>query len=341
MGSGAALLVLVRRCSIVRFAVLSTLVLSASSLWHTTTLHAADERRSRVGILGPSEEPRFSHVTTGLRQGLLDQGRAAGTIELLEGRVRRGDADGARSTVTALARQGIRVLFVIGSALVGPARDAAPDVPIVFLTPGDPVSAGMVGSLAHPGRNMTGMTFEYPELSGKRLEILKELAPRARRVLALVDPRDASPRQSVAAARHAATGLGLVLVEREVRSPEELSRGLEALGDVDAVLGIPGGFPSAHAAEIIRRAHARRLPTIFPSRSAETDEAVVTYGASDVTAARQAARLVDKILKGAQAGELPIERPVTIEFTLSVKSARALGLTIPPMLLQRVDRLIE
>jgi ABC-type uncharacterized transport system substrate-binding protein len=340
MGS-AALFAIVRRPPFARVAVLLTLVLNASSLWHTTMLHAADERRARVGILGPSEEPRFSHVAAGLRQGLLDQGHAAGTIEVVEGRVRRGDADGARSTVAAFARQGVRVLFVIGSALVVPARDAAPDLPIVFLTPGDPVSAGMVASLAHPGRNMTGMTFEYPELSGKRLEILKELAPRARRVLALVDPRDASPRQSVAAARQAATGLGFVLVEREVRSAEELSRGLEALGDVDAVLGIPGGFPSAYAAEIIRRAHVRRLPTVFPTRTAETDEAVVTYGASDVAAARQAARLVDKILKGAKAGELPIERPLTIEFTLSVKAARALGLTIPPMLLQRVDRLIE
>jgi putative ABC transport system substrate-binding protein len=337
----AALFAIVRRPPFARVAVLLTLVLSASPPWHTT-LHAADDqRRSRVGILGPSEEPRFSHVTTGLKQGLLDHGHAAGTLEFLEGRVRRGDADDARSTVAAFARQGVRVLFVIGSSLVGPARDAAPDVPIVFLTPGDPVSAGMVGSLARPGRNMTGMTFEYPELSGKRLEILKELAPRARRVLVLVDPRDASPRQSVAAARQAAAGLGFVLVEREVRGPEELARGLEALGDVDAVLGIPGGFPSAHAAEIIRRAHARRLPTIFPTRTAETDAAIVTYGASDVAAARQAARLVDKILKGAQAGELPIERPVTIEFTLSVKSARALALAIPPMLLQRVDRLIE
>jgi putative ABC transport system substrate-binding protein len=316
-------------------------VVALLSVWDVTVHAAGDPRRSRVGILGPSEEPRFSQLATGLRQGLLDQGHAADTLDLLEGRVRRGDADGARSTVSAFARQGIRVLFVVGSALVGPARDAAPDVPIVFLTPGDPVGAGIVGSLARPGRNMTGMTFEYPELAGKRLEILKELAPRTRRVLALVDPRDASPKQSVAAARQAAPGLGFVLVEREVRSRDELSRGLEALAEADAVLGILGGLPAAHSAEIIRRAHARRLPTIFPARTVETEDAVVTYGASDVATARQAARLVDKILKGSKAGELPIERPATLEFTLNVKSAKALGLTIPPVLLQRVDRLIE
>jgi putative ABC transport system substrate-binding protein len=325
-----------------RFRLLVALVVSLSSLGDVTTVRAADDpRRVRVGILGPSEEPRFSHVATGLRQGLLDQGHAAEAVELLESRVQRGDANAARAAAAGFAREKIRVLFVVGSALVGPAREVVPAIPIVFLTPGDPVSAGVVDSLARPGRNTTGMTFEYPELSGKRLEILKELAPRARRVLALVDPRDASPGQSVAAARRAASGLGLVLVERDVRSPAELSRGLEALGDVDAVLGIPGGLPSAHSAEIIRRAHARRLPTIFPTRAAETQDALVTYGASDVATARQAARLVDKILKGAKAGELPIERPVTLEFTLSVKTARALGLTVPPMLLQRVDRVIE
>jgi putative tryptophan/tyrosine transport system substrate-binding protein len=322
-------------------AVVSLAVVTALSSWLVTVHAADDQRKARIGILGPAEEPRFSHVVTGLRQGLVEHGHAAETIELIEGRVRRGDTDSARTAATAFARQGARVIFVIGSVLVGPAREMAPQLPIVFLTPGDPVSSGVVGSLARPGRNVTGMTFEYPELSGKRLEILKELAPRTRRVLVLVDPRDASPMQGVAAARRAAAGLGLVLVEREARSHEEMVRGLETLREVDAVLGIPGGFPSSHSAEIIRRAHAHRLPTIFPARTPETEDAVVTYGASDVATARQAARLVDKILKGANAGDLPVERPATLEFTLSVKSARALGLTIPPTLLHRVDRVIE
>jgi putative ABC transport system substrate-binding protein len=321
-----------------RFGMLLALVVALSSPWAAA---ADDQRRSRVGILGPAEEPRFSHVATGLRQGLLDHGHAAETLDLLEARVRRGDAEGARTSVAGLVRQRVRVIFVIGSSMVGPVREVASELPIVFLTPGDPVSAGIVDSLARPGRNLTGMTFEYPELSGKRLEILKELAPRARRVLAFVDPRDASPRQSVAAARQAAAELGFVIVEREVRNREELVRGLEAFGDVDAVLGIPGGFPFAHSAEIIRRAHARRVPTVFPTRTAETAEAVITYGASDVAMARQAARLVDRILKGAKAGDLPVERPATLEFTVSVKSARALGLVIPPALVQRADRVIQ
>ena len=319
------------------------LALGLVLVWLTAVPAAADDRPrlARIGILGPSEEPRFSQMAAGLRQGLAELGHPVGTIELLEGRIRRGDSEGARTAVEGFTRQRVKVLFVIGSVLTQSARQVTADLPIVFITPGDPVAAGIVTSFARPGGHTTGMTFEFPELAGKRLEILKEMAPRIRRVLALFDPRDASPRQNMEAARAAAPRLGLVLVEREARSREELLRGLETLRDVDAVLGIPGGFPSGHHEEIIRRAHARRRPTMFYTRTAGAEDAVATYGASDVTTARQAARLVDKILKGAEAGDLPIERPTTLEFIINAKSAKALGVTIPPALLYRVDRVIE
>jgi putative ABC transport system substrate-binding protein len=298
-------------------------------------------KSSRIGILGPAEEPRFSDVAAGLKRGLRDHGYAEADTEILERRVGRGDRTGARGAVEELVRQRVAVLFVIGSELTRLAREVSAELPIVFVTPGDPVAAGVVASFAHPGGNTTAMTYEYPELSGKRLEILKETAPRARRVLVLYDSSDASPRQGVAAAREAAARLGLKLVEWPVRGREDLERGPSALAGADALLWIPGGFPSSHYTQIIRLAHGKRLPTIVHSRTKATEEALLSYGASDVATARQAARLVDKILKGAKAGNLPVERPMTLELTVNLRTAKVLGVTIPASVLIRADRVLE
>jgi len=295
----------------------------------------------RVGILGPPEEPRFSELAAGLRQGLRDLGYAERTIEILESRVERHDEARVRARVTELVAQRAGVLFVIGSELARRARQVSVQLPIVCLTPGDPVAAGLVSSLARPGGNTTAITFEFPELSGKRLELLKEAVPGLRRALAIYDPRDASPRQGIAAAREAAATLKIALVERPARSRDEILRGLDALPQVDALLVIPGGLPAGHAEEIIRAAHARRVPTMLHARTTSTREAFASYGTSDVNVARQAARLVDKILKGSRAGDLPVERPTKLEFVVNAKTAKALGLTIPSAVLLRVDELIE
>ena len=296
---------------------------------------------ARIGLLGPGDGTRFSEIVSGLKQGLQEQGYREDTIHLVEGRTRRGDEASAVAAVRALVGQRVAALFVIGSALARLAHETAPQLPIVFITPGDPVAAGLVASFARPGRNMTAMMFEYPELAGKRLELLRELAPRVRRVLVLYDSRDPSPRQGVAAARAAATALGITLVEREVQSAEEISRGLKGLDDADALLGIPGGVTSGHYERMIRAANAKRLPSIFDTRTQSTRDALLTYGASDVDVARQAARMVDKILKGTNAGDLPVERPTKLTLSINVKTARALGLTVPPALLLRADQVLE
>jgi putative ABC transport system substrate-binding protein len=296
---------------------------------------------ARIGLLGPGEEPRFSNIASGLREGLREQGYRENTIYVVEGRTRRGDDAGARATVLALAGQHVSVLVVLGSALVTLARETAPQLPIVFVTPGDPVAAGLVASLSRPGGNMTALTFEYPELSGKRLELLREATPRARRVLALYDPRDDSPRQGATAARGAAKALGITLVERGVRSTEEVNRSLKELDKADALLGIPGGITSGHYEGMVWAANSKRLPSIFHTRTVSTRDALLTYGASDIDVARQATRVLDKLLKGANAGELPVERQTTVTLVINLKTAKALGLTIPPSLLARADEVIE
>jgi len=294
---------------------------------------------ARVGFLAPDEEPRFTELATALAQGLRERGHS--DAQLVHGRVRRGDAAAARAGAEELVRQRASAVFVVGSALVRPVREVAPALPIVFITPGDPVAAGLVTSLAKPGRHTTAMTFEYPELSAKRLELLSELAPAARRILVIFDGRDPSPRQGLAAARTLATRLKLTLVERAVGSAAEVAPALGALDDADALLAIPGGAAANHYAAMVRAANTKRRPAIFHTRGAETKDALVTYGARDAEIARQAARLVDKVLKGAGAGELPVERPARLTLSINQTTAKALGLTIPRATLARADEVVE
>jgi putative tryptophan/tyrosine transport system substrate-binding protein len=295
----------------------------------------------RVGVLGPDEQPRFSEIVTGLKHGLREQGYAQGAVDIVEARTSRGDDASARDAVERLTEQRPSALFVIGSNLARVARDLAPTLPIVFITPGDPVAAGLVGSLARPGRNMTALTFEYPELSAKRLELLRELGPRIRRVLVLYDPRDASPRQGAAAARAASRELGFSLVEVQVRNAREIAEGLKRLDEADALLGIPGGITSSHYEAMIATANARQRPAILFTHSPSTRDALLSYGASDVEVARQAARALVKIFKGANAGDLAVERPAKLTLVVNLKTAKALGITVPPALLVRADQVIQ
>ena len=308
---------------------------------HAPLAAESQSSAARIGLLGPAEEPRFSEIASGLKQGLREQGYREDTIHVVEGRTQRGDEARVRATVQALAGQRVAVLFVVGSALVRPARETAPQLPIVFVTPGDPVAAGLVASLARPGGNMTAMTFEYPELSGKRLELLRDLAPHVRRVLTLYDSRDASPRQGAAAARAAATALGIKLMEREVRNAEEITRGLKELDEADALLGIPGGVTSSYHETMIAAANSKGLPSVFYTRTLSTRDALLTYGASDVDVAREAARAVDKILRGTNAGDLPVERPTRLSLVINLKTAKAIGLTVPSALLLRANQILE
>jgi putative ABC transport system substrate-binding protein len=301
----------------------------------------AQERSNRIGILGPPEEPRFSEVRDGLRQGLHDQGYTEQAIEIIEARVTRGDQEQVRAAVAGFLQQRVGVLVVVGSELVKLVREVSSELPIVYLTPGDPVEQGLAASLARPGGHTTAMTFEYPELAGKRLELLQEMLPQARRVLILYDPRDGSSRQGAAAAREAAPKLGLTLVERETHSRDDIARGLEALAEVDAFLVILGGLPTSHYAEIIRAANTKRVPTMFHTRTGSTMEALVSYGASDAEIARQLARHVAKILTGVKAGDLPVERPMKLELVINLNIAKHIGVTIPSEVLMQANKVLQ
>src|SRR6266545_559589 len=188
------------------------LALCAMLLALSFPVHAQQAKERRIAVIGAPEEPRFSEVAAGLKNGLGELGYAKPSLVVQEVKIARSEEKGVKSIVEGLLRQQTQVLFLIGSRLLKPVREASTEVPVVFITPGDPVAAGLVASLARPGGNTTAMTFEYPELSGKRLELIKEIAPKVRRVLAVYDSRDPSPRQGMMAARQAAPSLGLTLV---------------------------------------------------------------------------------------------------------------------------------
>lgn len=314
-------------------AVLTSVIATRSAL--------AQPAKVRVGMLGPPEEPRYGDLARGLREGLREQGHTDQTLELLELRAHRRDRNAAKAAIAQLRRQGASVVFVVGSELARLVREFWADTPVVFVTPGDPVASGLLASFSRPGANMTAVTFEFPELSGKRLELLKTLNPTARRALVVYDPRDASSRQGLDAARSAAPGLGLTVVDREITASGGIGGALGDLADVHGVLLIPGGATLRLAPDVIQIARQRRVPTIVHTRTAATAAAVISYGASDVIAARQAARLVDKVLRGARAGELPVERPARIELVINRAVATAMGLTVPPALLLRADFVID
>lgn len=319
-----------------RHAIASIVLLAAAVLpvWAQTAV-------PRIGLLGPDEEPRFSDITKGLKHGLREHGYSEARIEVVEIRVARGEEKAARGRIARLSEARLGVLFVIGSSLARLARGSDAALPIVFVTPGDPVAAGLLASFARPGRNMTALTFEYPELSAKRLELLRDLGPNVRRVLVLYDPRDASPRQGVDAARAAARALGLTLTEVQVRNKQEIDDGLQKLDEVDALLGVPGGITTAYYEAMIRAANSRRRPTILFTHSPSTRDALLSYGASDIEVAQQAARVLAKILQGANAGEIPVERPTKVTLVVNLKTAKLLNIAIPPALLLRADRVMQ
>lgn len=292
-----------------------------------------------VGFVAPDEEPRYTSLLAGFRQGLQASGGEAGQALVLEHRIRRGDASAAGRAALALESAGARVAFVVGTELTRVVRAVANDLPVVFITPGDPVRAGVAASLARPGNNLTGLTFEYPSLSAKRIALLKEMIPSARTIGVVYDARDMSPQQGYAAVAEVARPLGLKLVPIDARG---LAAGAALPAErLDGLLLIPGGAIDVAIAPALKLAAAQRIALVGWTRSEATRDATLTYGASEVEIAGNAARLVARILGGARAGSIAIEQPTKLELVINVRVAREHGLAIPDALLVRADTVIR
>jgi putative ABC transport system substrate-binding protein len=296
----------------------------------------------RIGVVHLSHQAE-APVVVGLRQGLKELGYAEGRDMILETRAGRGQYSNALEAAGDLVRQGVHVLVSAGTLATRAAKETAGNLPVVFTQVGEPVSAGFVASIPRPGGNMTGFSHLLVDTTGKRLELLKELVPRCRTVLVIFDPDNTTSSKAVGMARQAANDLGLQLRERHIRSRQEVLHALDAVDrkTVDAILIVPDSLLVNAGEQIIAKSREQSIPVMFHEQTWVDRGGLASYGASFSDLGRQAARYVDRILKGAKPAELPVEQPSKFDLVINLKTAKALGLTVPPSLLARADQIIQ
>jgi putative ABC transport system substrate-binding protein len=256
-------------------------------------------------------------------------------------------AEGHLDRLPALAAElvALRVDLIVANAApeTKAARQATASIPIVFVVHGDPVGSGDVQSLTRPGGNATGLTQLHPELSTKQLDVLKQLVPHLRRVAVLWNATVAAKARDWQELESAGPALGIVFQSREVRRPADLDGAFDAMRKErpDALLMLGDPMLFTWRAAVVEFAAQQRLPAIYPWRQAVESGGLISYGADALALVRRAAWYVDRILKGAKPADLPIEQPTKFELVINLKTAKALGLTIPPSLLLRADQVIE
>jgi putative ABC transport system substrate-binding protein len=298
----------------------------------------------RIGWLGAGSPSNQLARTEAFRQGLRALGYVEGKNIVIEYRHAEGKFDRLPALVAELLRLKVDVIVTGGGPATRAAKEATSMIPIVMANDPDPVADGVVASLARPGGNITGLSNYYPEISGKQLELLKETVPRLSRVAVLGDSTRPGYAQSVKELEAAALALKVKLQYHEVLSPKDIDAAFRAAskGRADAVLSMTAGpVANPHRTRTAELAVKSRLPAIYRSREDVEAGGLMSYGIYTPDLDRRAATYVDKILKGRKPAELPVEQPMKFEFIINLKAAKQIGLTIPPNVLVRADRVIR
>ena len=301
-------------------------------------------RVPRVGYLGNSSASLETDLLEAFRRGLLELGYTEGQNIIIEYRWAEGRYDRFPALVSDLVRIKVDAIVTAGTPGALAAKQATKTIPIVMAVAGDAVGAGLVDSLARPGGNVTGSTTIVQELEGKRLELLKEVVPRLSRVAFLANPTNPLSPIVLKQTRLAASALRLKLEPIvNVTAIPELEAAFATISRVrpEALIMVADRFLLAERARIVGFAEKGRLPTMYPYREMVKDGGLMSYSPSYPDSFRRAATFVDKILKGAKPADLPVEQPSMFELVINLKTAKALGLTIPPSVLGRTDQLIE
>jgi putative tryptophan/tyrosine transport system substrate-binding protein len=304
-------------------------------------------RVARVGwmTLIRSDDPARALYMDGFRQGMREHGWAEGPQYELDSRAAEGQSERLPGLVAELVRRGPDVLVAAGGyPTVRAAMDATNTIPIVFPAyGGDPVADGIVASLAQPGGNVTGLVSSAREITGKRLELLKAIVPGLSRVAVLWNAASGAVASDWQETQAAAEVLGMRIVSLAIRGPEDLDGALQAAaGEAPEALSVlPDAVTLTQRARIIDFAAQNRLPAIYAIREIAQDGGLMVYGPSLRDLFRRTATFVDKILKGTKPADLPVERPTTFDFIVNLKAAQALGLTIPPSVLQQATETIQ
>ena len=316
--------------------VLATLIL--------VSVHPAEAQKPakvrRIGFLtatGAGQQDFYEVFQKGLRElGYTEGHNIVFEYRSAETRTRLAEL------ATELVQWKAEVIVAAGGA-AGPAKMATDTIPIVFLFSGDPIEAGLVASLARPGGNMTGITWLAFELVGKRLELLKEVVPRVSRVAVLASPAHPGEQRELMETQSTARALGTILEYHQVRASADVDRALDAIikENTNALLAFPDPVTMRHRKQIAEFAAKNRLASVFGFKEYVESGGLMSYGPSRDEPQRRIAVYVDKILKGAKPADLPVELPKKFEFAINLKTAKQIGLTIPPNVLARADRVIR
>jgi putative ABC transport system substrate-binding protein len=287
----------------------------------------------------------MSARTEAFRQGLRELGYVEGKTIVIEWRSAEGQLERLPSLAAELVRLRVDVIVTAGPLPTRPAKAATVTIPIVITNDNDPVANGFVASLARPGGNITGLSTLSPEIYGKQLELLKEIVPRLSRVAVLGDSAEPGHAQALRETERAARTLRVQLQYLDVHGPSDIETAFRAAraGRADAVLTLTSAVLRSHRKQVVDLAATSQLPVMYFSTSPgfAAGGGLMSYGASLTDMDRRAATFVDKILKGAKPADLPVEQPTRFEFIINLKTAKALGLTIPPSVLARADEVIE
>jgi putative ABC transport system substrate-binding protein len=296
-------------------------------------------RVQKIGYLTQGSGPSVPYEL--LRQGLRELGYAEGHNMVIEYRSGK-DRPQLAELAAELVREKVDVIVAQGAAGT-PAKMASGTVPIVFAFSGDPVEAGFVESLARPGRNMTGMTFLAYELVGKRLELLKEAVPGISRVAVLANPGHPGEQRELRETESAARALGTRLKYYQVRTKADFGVAFDAMinENANALLVFPDAFTNSHRKQIAEFAAKHRIPSVFGWKEYVEAGGLMAYGPNRDESYKRIAVYVDKILKGAKPADLPAELPMKFEMLINLKTAKQIGVTIPPNVLARADRVIK
>jgi putative tryptophan/tyrosine transport system substrate-binding protein len=318
---------------------------AAAAAWPLGTHAQQGERARRIGVLFglAADDPESQARHTAFVQGLQELGWADGRNIRIDTRWGAGDADRIRRYVTELVALAPDAILVTGTTVVGPLQRATPTVPIVFVNVSDPVGAGLVASLARPGGNITGFAALEYGFSGKWLELLKQIAPGVTRAAVVRDPALSSGSAQFGAIQAVSPFLAMNVSPVDARGVDEIERGLTAFAG-EANGGVVVTISTAtivNREAVIRLAARHRLPAVYPYRLFVTSGGLISYGPDSIDSYRRAAGYVDRILKGEKPADLPVQAPTKYELVINLKTAKALGLTLPPTLLARADEVIE
>jgi putative ABC transport system substrate-binding protein len=315
-----------------------------SLLWPLAARAQQPERMRRIGVLLPAAEndPEFQARMRAFQQGLLESGWSIGRNVQLDVRWAGPNAAKIRQQAEELVAIAPDVIFATGGTPVAALQQINRSLPIVFVQVPDPVGAGFVDSLAQPGGRVTFTQYEYG-VGAKLLELLKEILPSATRAVVLRDPASPDGIGQFAAIQSAAPSLGVEVRPTGVREAGEIERAVAniASGSGGGLIVTASGLAILHRELIVALASRHRLPAVYPYRFFVIDGGLISYGPSSIDPYKRAAGYVDRILKGEKPADLPVQQPTKFELVINLKTAKALGLTVPLPLIGRADELIE